>query len=458
MNGFFVFRVLPKKFFLFLFEHILFGLKKIFFLFFLFAFRLYANDPVIIQNKIAVQVASLDSLQKAILYEYAVLKKNNANADRYWELNKKDFSGMNDADRDQLSAEIYAHTQLSYKPEKNFSTNTSLKVQLLSNWMFYAAALIAVFALIQLFKNYWSLIIQALIKRLAPIFKLLFSPILLTYEMLLLGGVCIYFGCFIEEFVSRTIVIHIGIFLLWSQSTAILTQKYLAEKYIFDIPANFWGNDSWKALKTISIPAFIIVGALIYVIVNRPNESFYVYELVAAVIASIYTLPFWRSVEKYLSKLLFPFKDDLVERSIYTLASVTILALLSAVLFVFNFSDNIYFTQIIVALVSLLSISFLILSFKWFYKRDYRNYYYVQFVTFAYFLTALYHGFYIQSIEIVWTPLLCLSFFIIIKYWEIITSYFYWKNSKTKIWGFLGMSVLLWALGKGVLYLLNFVL
>lgn len=458
MNGFFVFKILQKKFFLFLFEHILFDLKNFFVLFLLFAFRLYANDPVITQNKIAVQVSSLNNSQKAILYEYAVLKKHNANAERYWELYKKDFADMNDSVRDQLAVEIYTHTKLSYKPDENFSTDTSLKVQLLSNWMFYLAALIAVLALIQLFKNYWSWIIQVLIKRLAPIFKLLFSPILLTYEMLLAGGVCIYFGCFMEEFVSRTIVIHIGIFLLWSQSTAILTQKYLAEKYIFDIPVNFWGNDSWKTLKTISIPAFIIVGALVYVIVNRPNEVFYIYELVAAVIASVYTLPFWRSIEKYLSRLLFPFKDNLVERSIYTLASVTVLALLAAVLFVFNFSNNIYFAQIIVALVSLLSISFLILSFKWFYRRDYRNYYYVQFVTFAYLLIALYYGFYVRSIEIIWTPLLCLSFFVIIKYWEIITSYFYWKNSKTKIWGFLGMSVLLWVLGKGVLYLLNFVL
>ncbi|MFD1603760.1 hypothetical protein ACFSJW_10400 [Flavobacterium artemisiae] len=433
-------------------------MKNFLFLFLLFAFRLYANDPAIIQNKIAVQVSSLNNSQKAILYEYAVLKMHNANAERYWELHEKDFVDINDSVRDQLASEIYTHTQFSYKPDKNFSTDTSLKVQLLSNWMFYLAALIAVLALIQLFKNYWSWIIQVLIKKLAPIFRLLFSPILLTYEMLLAGGVCIFFGCFMEEFVSRTIVIHIGIFLLWSQSTAILTQKYLAEKYIFDIPVNFWGNDSWKTLKTISIPAFIIVGALVYVIVNRPNETFYIYELVAAVIASVYTLPFWRSIEKYLSRLLFPFKDDLVERSVYTLASVTILALLATVLFVFNFSNNIYFAQIIVALVSLLSVSFLILSFKWFYRRDYRNYYYVQFVTFAYLLTALYYGFYVQSIEIVWMPLLCLSFFVIIKYWEIITSYFYWKNSKTKIWGFLGMSVLLWVLGKGVLYLLNFVL
>lgn len=420
-------------------------MKKIVFLLFLFCTSLFAKE---IHR--AEQIVSLNNNQKKILYEFAVLQKSGSDANAYWQQHKNQFSAINDTVRNQLAKEIYANSQVVYTPIKNSAVQLWMQTQSLTNWMLYLAAFIAICSIIGLLRNYWGLLIDILIRQFAPIFRLLFSAILLTYELLLIGIACVVFGCYIEEMTLRTVVIHTGLFLLWSQSTAIFTRKYLVKKYIFEIKNTYWGSNKWETVKTICLPAIIVTVALLYVLYKIPEDVLYNYEIVVSVMAIICALPFWRVLERYISPILIPFKDDNMERSIDSLATCVIVALLIDVFLIVQY--NPLFSYVITALTSLLMISFLLLSLKHNFKYNYKNYYYLQFITVLFLSSVLFYSFYMHSGEMIWASLIGTSIYIIIKYWEIPTFFISWKRSRTSVWGFLGMAVLLWLLAKGILY------
>jgi hypothetical protein len=422
-------------------------LKKIVFLLFLFCTSLFAKE---IHS--AEKVASLTNAQKKILYEFAVLQKSGSDATVYWQKHKKQFFGLNDTVRNQLANEIYANSHIVYTPVKNSAVQLWMQTQSLTNWMLYLSAFIAICSIIGLLRNYWNSLIGILISQFAPLFRLLFSAILLTYELLLAGAACVVLGCFIEEMTLRTIVIHTGLFLLWSQSTAIFTRKYLVQKYIFEIKNNFWGNDKWETVKTICLPAIIVTVALFYLLYKVPADTVYNYEIVIAAMAAICALPFWRILEKYMYPILIPYKekDTYIERSVYSLAACVVLALIIDAFLIWQY--NAIFSYVITALTSLLIVSFLLLSLKDNYKRNYKNYYYLQFVTTLFFALVLFYSFHIHSAEMIWVSLIGVSTFIVIKYWEIPTFFFSWKRSSNWTWGLLGMAALLWLLAKGILY------
>jgi hypothetical protein len=384
------------------------------------------------------QVVSLTDNQKKILYEFAVLQKSGFDANAYWQQHKNQFAVINDTLRNQLANEIYANSHIVYIPVKDSAVQLWVQTQSLTNWMLYLAAFIAICSIIGLLRNYWNSLIDILIKQFAPLFRLLFSAILLTYELLLIGVLCIVFGCFIEEMTLRTVVIHIGLFLLWSQSTAIFTRQYLVKKYIFKIKDNFWGNDKWEAVKTICLPAVIVTMALLYLLYKVPGDVLYNYEIVVSGMAVICALPVWRILEKYISPILIPYKDTSVERSVYSLAACVVLGLIIDGLFIIQ--HNPLFSYVIIALTSLLIISFLLLSLKENFKYNYKNYYYLQFITVLFLSSALFYSFYIHSAEMIWASLIGTSIYIVIKYWEIPTFFISW------------MAVLLWLLAKGILY------
>jgi len=419
-------------------------LKKIVFLLFLFCTSLFAKEIHPTE-----QIVSLNNNQKKILYEFAVLQKSGSDANAYWQQHKNQFSAINDTVRNQLAKEIYANSQVVYTPIKNSAVQLWMQTQSLTNWMLYLAAFIAICSIIGLLRNYWGLLIDILIRQFAPIFRLLFSAILLTYELLLIGIACVVFGCYIEEMTLRTVVIHTGLFLLWSQSTAIFTRKYLVKKYIFEIKNTYWGSNKWETVKTICLPAIIVTVALLYVLYKIPEDVLYNYEIVVSVMAIICALPFWRVLERYISPILIPFKDDNMERSIDSLATCVIVGLLIDVFLIVQY--NPLFSYMITALTSLLIISFLLLSLKHNFKYNYKNYYYLQFITVLFLSSVLFYSFYMHSGEMIWASLIGTSIYIIIKYWEIPTFFISWKRSRTSAWGFLGMAVLLWLIAKVIL-------
>ena len=420
-------------------------MKKIVFLIFLFCTSLFAKEihP-------AQEIVSLNDSQKKILYEFAVLQKSGSNADVYWQQHKNQFSVINDSVRNQLANEIYANSQVVYIPVKDSAVQLWMQTQSLTNWMLYLAAFIAICAIVGLLRNYWDRLIDILIKQFAPLFRLLFSAILLTYELLLLGIVCVVGGCYIEEMTLRTVVIHIGLFLLWSQSTAIFTRKYLVKKYIFEIRNTFWGSNKWETVKTICLPAIIVTTALFYLLYKIPGDVLYNYEIVVAAMAVICALPVWRTLDKYIYPILIPYKDTSIERTIFTLSACVVLALIIDGFFIVQ--HNPLFSYIIIALTSLLIISFLIISLKENFKRNYKNYYYLQFITILFLVSTLVYSFQIRSGELIWASLIGTSIYIVIKYWEIPTFYINWKRNRASAWGFLGMAFLLWLLAKGILY------
>lgn len=387
--------------------------------------------------------------QKKILYDFAILQKNNSDADGFWLRNKNQFPPLNDTIRNKMAEEIFANSHLLYAPAKKSSVQLWMQTQSLTNWMLYLAAFIAICSIIALMRNYWNSLIDILIRQFAPLFRFLFSAVLLTYELLFIGLLCIAGGCMVHEMVLRTVMIHVGFFLLWSQSTAIFTGEYLVKKYVFKIKDNFWKDDKWEAIKTICFPAVLLTLAILYVIYKVPEDTFYYYEIVISTLTFVYALPFWRYLEKYICLILIPFKDEKLERSFRSIAAGTILALIIDVVLVGQ--SNILFSYLITALTTLLIMAFLVLSLKENYRNNYKNYYYLQIVVAVFFAIVLFYSFDVRSPELIWVSIIGASIFILIKYWEIPSFFINWKKSNYT-WGFLGMAVLLWLLAKGILF------
>ena len=324
-------------------------MKKIVLFALLFCISTYGK---VVSDSIVIHLSVLNNKQKNVLYEFEVLKNNGFNTDQFWNAHKNEFSNLSNNLRDELAKEVFLNSDIVYTPQKDSAVQLWMQTKLLTNWMFYLSAFIAICAVVALFKRYWGILIRFLVNRLAPILKILFSPVLLTLELLLIGAACIIYGCMVEEFVLRTVIIHLGLFLLWSQSTALFTKEYWIKKYVYEIENNFWGRDSWETIKTICFPAIIITLALLYVLYNVPADTFYNYEVVLSGIAAVYAVPFWRSLEKYIFPVLFPFyKEDYRDRSINSLAACTVVALVVAVTFALQ--ENLIFYNIISVLISL---------------------------------------------------------------------------------------------------------
>ncbi|MCP2026945.1 large-conductance mechanosensitive channel [Flavobacterium sp. HSC-32F16] len=426
-------------------------MKKLVLFILLSCFSVYGKT---VSDSIANQIRLLNDKQKSILYEFEVLKKNGFDTAPFWLKNKNQFPQLTEDVRDELAKQVFVNSHVIYSPPKNSAVQFWMKTQLLTNWMFYLSAFIAICALIALFKRYWSLLLQFLINRLAPLLRILFSPVLLTYELLLIGAACVFYGCEIEEFVLRTVIIHLGLFLLWSQSTAVFTREYWVKKYVYEIENNFWGSDPWETVKTICLPAIIVTLALVYVLYKIPAAIFYNYEIVVFGIAAVYALPFWRSLEKYLYPILLPCKSDYRARSINSLAGCTVLAIVVTIILVFQWNSIFY--NVIAALISLLLLSLLIMSSKMNFRYSYKNYYYLQFLTILFIVLVFLYSYSIHLNEIIWFSLIAASLFIIIKYLEIISFFSDWKRGKSWAWKLMGLSGLLWLLGKGILYVSTF--
>ncbi|MNK53637.1 hypothetical protein D3C87_726010 [compost metagenome] len=423
-------------------------MKKIVLFALLFCISTYGK---VVSDSIAIHLSALNDKQKNVLYEFEVLKNNGFNTDQFWNVYKNEFPNLSSNRRDQLAKEVFLNSDIVYTPQKDSAVQLWMQTKLLTNWMFYLSAFIAICAVVALFKRYWGLLIRFLVNRLAPVLKILFSPVLLTLELLLIGAACIIYGCMVEEFVLRTVIIHLGLFLLWSQSTALFTKEYWIKKYVYEIENNFWGRDSWETIKTICFPAIIITLALLYVLYKVPADVFYNYEVVLSGIAAVYALPFWRFLEKYIYPVLFPFyKEDYRDRSINSLAACTVVAVVVTTLLVLQ--ENLVFYNITSALISLLILSFLILSLKMNHKHSLRNYYFIQFVTFLFLSTVFMYGFYFQLNEVIWFAIIGSILFLIIKYMEAFSFFSDWKRGRGWAWKLLGLALLLWLMGKGVLY------
>ncbi|URM38336.1 hypothetical protein [Flavobacterium anhuiense] len=423
-------------------------MKKIFLFALLFCISTYGK---VVSDSVAIHLSVLSNKQKNVLYEFEVLKKNGFNTDKFWNTHKNELPDLSNNLRDELAKEVFLNSDIVYTPQKDSAIQLWMQTQLLTNWMFYLAAFIAICAVIALFKKYWSLLIRFLVNHLAPIVRILFSPVLLTLELLLIGAACVIYGCIVEEFVLRTVIIHLGSFLLWSQSTALFTKEYWIKKYVYEIENNFWGKDSWETIKTICFPAFIVTLALLYVLYKVPADIFYNYEVVLSGIATVYALPFWRSLEKYIYPVLFPFyKEDDRDRSVNSLAACTVVAVIVTI--VFALQENLIFYNIISALIGLLIFSFLILSLKMNHKYSLRNYYFIQLVTLLFFSAVFMYGFYLHLNEVIWFTIIGSTLFIILKYMEAFSFFSDWKRGKGWAWKLLGLALLLWLMGKGILF------
>jgi hypothetical protein len=157
-------------------------------------------------------------------------------------------------------------------------------------------------------------------------------------------------------------------------------------------------------------------------------------------------------LEKFIYPILFPFKNEgYRDRSINSLGACTVVAVVLTLVLILQW--NAIFYNVIAAFISLEICSFLILSLKMNHKHSFRNYYFIQFVTFLFLSAVFLYGFYFGLNEVIWFVIIGSTLFVIIKYMEAFSFFSNWKRGKGWAWKLLGLAALFWLLGKGILFL-----
>ena len=401
-------------------------------------------------------LSSLNTSQKTCLYQMAVLQQfgSNADAGRFWSQHQSSFPAMSNNLRDSLSKEVFQHAQIQYAHAHNAAAKEWMQTQTLTIWITYLAILIALLAIVRLIYVYWNTIILFLIKQFRPVFRILFSTILLTYELLFAGIGCVIAGTRISDIAISAILIHTGIFISWGQLTALFTKEYLLADYFKVVGNIIRHNQKEKIFTALFFPAAIISILFLYVIYKLSDNNWYQYELTITTILAIYSLPFVRWMEPHLSFILLPFNSN-------TSANKTRVAHYTVLLFciwrIVVYFLPAHFANCRTVLTALLILALLITSSK---EKNYsalNNYIYLQVITLTMLCCLLLTARHTTLSEPVWLTLTGLTLFVVIKYWEIPTLFKHWRWSKNNVWwGLLGMAALLWLISKGIKYFINY--
>ncbi|MEX6691152.1 hypothetical protein QTN47_26825 [Danxiaibacter flavus] len=397
-------------------------------------------------------LSSLNTSQKTSLYQLAVLQQSGADAEaqRFWSQHQSSYPSMSNNLRDAILKEIFQHAKIIYVHSENAAVREWLQTQTLINWITYLAIMVAILAIIRLIYVYWNPIILFLIKQFRPLFRILFSTILLTYELLLAGITCVIAGTHIPDIAISTVIVHIGIFIAWGQLTALFTSEYLLADYFKVVRNIIRYNQKERIFTTLFFPVIITSALLLYVINKLPYNNWYYYELVMTTLLAIYSLPFVRWIEPRLSFVLLAFNRAVSENKRRIAHYTALLFFLWSIAMLFP--DD-YFPIYRTTISALLMLGLLITSLK--EKNDSRPgcYIYLQVVTLTMLCCLLLASRHITSPNPLWLNLTGCTLFLVIKYWEIPTLFKHWQwNKNNAWWGLLGMAALLWLISKCIQY------
>lgn len=383
---------------------------------------------------LAQKLAALNAPQRAVLYQYNTLLTyaTTASADSFW--NTHAIPGITATEAKQLGNELMVNSELVYEVKQPSRIQTLRGLFTASRLLLGFAGLIMAYALVHLLGSYWA----AIIRRIAPLIRILFSPILLTLQLLCAGLAGVYFGPQIGDVFFRTIMIHVAILLTWGQLTALFTQTYYIKGYWRNAFRSFEANQPLKhSIFGVFIPAF--AATLLYTwVISQCNDVWYLYEIVFAAMLTICSFPLIRLLEKPLSHLIYPFPNNGPRHGTSTIAVMVIIWTIIAYL-------PIFFQPALIMLSLAIFFSLVTNGFSQSSRIGKKNYIYVQILAFLFTIAMIFIGTQRELTLLVWTGLGALFILILIKYWEWPVLFgWQWKNRKA--WGLLGMALIIWGM------------
>ncbi|MBC9933078.1 hypothetical protein [Chitinophaga qingshengii] len=391
---------------------------------------------------LARTLSGLSVSQKKLLYQYGTLQTYAGQpvADSFWQQHTKELQGIDPAAAGILAKELLANTDLEYTVKKPSRLQALRGVFTASRLLIGLAALIAAYSLIHLLSRFWSRIYAWLYRKLYRVVHLLFSPRMLTWELLLLSVAGIYFGVGINELLLRTVVLQVSVFTLWAQLTAVATRQDRIKYYYEQVVDHLERRGTTKeAMIAVGLPALGATLALVWLMFHAP-ENWYAYEVVVPGMVALFTLPPVIYLHAVLKRIVLPFPvqsrraDKLL--AVYTAATLLlwiVLVLLPPVQ-----------PAVLVAVSIVLTFMLLPMSIEEVTRCETRNYIWLQLVTVSWLCACVLAGGQRAIPMLNWTGLGGLLLYVIFKYWEVPVLLGYsWRNRKAL--GSLGMAILIWA-------------
>lgn len=392
---------------------------------------------------LAKKLAGLTESQRITLYQYGTLSSfaTPVQADSFWQAHQ--VPGITIAEAKVLANELLINSRLAYDVKKPSRIQTLRGIFTATRLLLGLAGLLAAYALIHLLSRYWAAIKIRLIRYLAPLFRLLFSPLLLTCELLVLGGVAIYLGPRIEEMFIRTLVIHLGLLVIWGQLIALFTKQYFVKDYLELFWDSFIGRHPvMYSFFKVFVPSIIVTSLFVWII-SVCDDTCYRYEIVFPAMAALYSFPLVRRLLQPVSRLLYPF-SNVTEFQDRNIAGYTVVTLLAWIALLYM---PVLFQPALLILTGVLSLLLITVGLFRMYKGGNLNYIYIQIIPFLYLLVVVFIGSQRAITPLTWTGLGALIIYILIKYWEWPAMCGWsWKNKKA--WGVLGMALIIWGIAS----------
>ncbi|MGO4294537.1 hypothetical protein [Chitinophaga sp. RAB17] len=389
-------------------------------------------------------LASLSGEQKTLLYQYGTLNTwaTPAQADSFWRQHQTELTNISQEDGKLLATELLANTELVYSIKKPSRLQALRGVFTASRLLLGLAGLIGAFALLMLLGKYMPGIWKWLVLRFSGVFRRLFSPRMLSWELLAVGIAIVYFGPMLLDVMLRTAVIHLGFALIWTQLTAIATRQHGAKQYV-DVIRRSYSNEysPLRIFVNISVPALLVSVAIFRVMWVCP-DTWYRYEVIVPVMIGIFALPPLRGMEGILSRVLFPFRESHLRAQDRRLAAYIVISIviwiILLVLPVLLYESLLMLTIFVAGLLFVLSIAEVT-------HCGPRNYWWLQVMTLIFLFATVMVGAQRGLLFLTWEGMGGLVVYLLIKYWEV-PAVFGWSWKNKKGWGALGMALLIWGI------------
>ncbi|HEY9256598.1 hypothetical protein [Chitinophaga sp.] len=387
-------------------------------------------------------LTSLSANQKTLLYQYGTLNTwaTPVEADSFWRQHQSELGNISPDDGKLLGSELLANTELVYAMKTPSRLQALRGVFTASRLLLGLAGLVGAFALLQLFGRYIPGVWRRLVLYFSPLFRRLFSPRMLSWEMLAVSLAAVYFGVMIPDVVLRTVVIQIGLVTIWTQLTAILTRQHHVKEYSSIIKDSF--DDYYPAGRTfihVSVPAILTSLVVLWVMRVCP-DVWYRYEVMVPVMIGIFALPPLRHMESVLSRLIFPFPDHRIRVKDRRLAAYAVISL-----GVWMVLLQVILPESLLMLSVFLTGLCLLLSIADITRGGIKNYWWMQALTLLFLCAEVLEGSKLGMLWVAWTGLGGILIFVFIKYWELpVMLGWSWKNKRA--WGALGMALLIWGI------------
>lgn len=394
---------------------------------------------------LAQTLSGLSVSQKKLLYQYGTLQTYAGQpvADSFWQQHMPMLKGVNHEEAGILAKELLTNTELVYKVKQPSRLQALRGVFTASRMLIALAGLIAAYSLLQLLSRYWSRIYGWLYSKLYRLFRRLFSPRMLTWELLLLSVAGIYWGGLIGDEMLRTVVLQVSVFTLWAQLTAVATRQDLIKRYLEHVADHLERRSTTKeAIIEVGLPALGATLALGWLMFRVP-EDWYAYEVMVPGMVALFTLPPVIYLHKVLKRLVLPFPVE-SQRADKLLAVYTAATLLLWVVLV---SLPAVLPEILIATSAVLACMLLPMSIEEVTRCGTKNYIWLQVLTVGWLCACVLAGGQRTIPLLNWIGLGGLLLYVIVKYWEVPVLLGYsWKNRKAL--GSLGMAVLIWAVAS----------